>query len=503
MKKSENISIDVIATSDMHSYFLNGPDGSNIYRAGTYVNRVRENNPNVILLDSGGSLAGSLAAYYYAIVAPYKRHPMIKLMNAMHYDASGISPNEFKFGLPFFSRSIALSRFPWLSANIEYQRTKEPYFSTPYTIKTISGVKIAIVGLTSDGLMKREHFEMESDVSMAKTMLTAKRWIRYIHESESPDFLIVIYHGGLNQLSQKPREHEQEVNEAEKIIQNLGVIDLLITGHQHQTYIGRDNETLYVQAGQNAEQLVHVNVNFKKHTTSYEVDFVNSEIVDLNQYPEDSTLLTTTYYDRKAVEHWMDEIISEQVGDLTVDGLEDVVTRPHPFIQLLHDSIQREHAFDISCVHLPCNGERGLSGQVTNQDIFEAYPHPDVPIDITVKGADIKQILEYSYGHLEFSDGELSLTIIDETLCTFCQGVEYDVDMTQPPNHRVTLHNINLDHMYRVVMTDYCYRNYQQILDTAIIHHTDKNTMGERIAQQLQDDEYQLEHKQTFKVKLK
>ena len=37
----------------MHSYFLNGPDGSNIYRAGTYVNRVRENNPNVILLDSG------------------------------------------------------------------------------------------------------------------------------------------------------------------------------------------------------------------------------------------------------------------------------------------------------------------------------------------------------------------------------------------------------------------------------------------------------------------
>ena len=81
----------------------------------------------------------------------------------------------------------------------------------------------------------------------------------------------MIYHGGLNQLSQKPREHEQEVNEAEKIIQNLGVIDLLITGHQHQTYIGRDNETLYVQAGQNAEQLVHVNVNFKniRHPTKW------------------------------------------------------------------------------------------------------------------------------------------------------------------------------------------------------------------------------------------
>ena len=72
-------------------------------------------------------MAGSLAAFYYAVVAPYKRHPMIKLMNAMQYDASGISPNEFKFGL-FLTRSVALSRFPWLSANIEYTVTREPFF---------------------------------------------------------------------------------------------------------------------------------------------------------------------------------------------------------------------------------------------------------------------------------------------------------------------------------------------------------------------------------------
>lgn len=110
MEKNENKIVDVIATSDMHSHFLNGDYGSNIYRAGTYVNEARKNNENVILLDSGGSLAGSLAAFYYAVVAPYKRHPMIKLMNAMQYDASGISPNEFKFGLSFLTRSVALSR---------------------------------------------------------------------------------------------------------------------------------------------------------------------------------------------------------------------------------------------------------------------------------------------------------------------------------------------------------------------------------------------------------
>ena len=151
--KNENITVDVIATSDMHSHFLNGDYGSNIYRAGTYVKDARKQNKHVILLDSGGSLAGSLAAFYYAVVALISVTPMIKLMNAMQYDASGISPNEFKFFV-ILNAFSCVSRFPWLSANIEYTVTREPYFSTPYTIKNYDDLKIAIVGLTADGLMK-------------------------------------------------------------------------------------------------------------------------------------------------------------------------------------------------------------------------------------------------------------------------------------------------------------------------------------------------------------
>ncbi|MEB6242255.1 bifunctional metallophosphatase/5'-nucleotidase [Staphylococcus gallinarum] len=500
MKQSEKIAIDVITTSDMHSHFLNGDNGSNIYRAGTYVNKVRNENKHVILLDSGGTLAGSLGAFYYALVAPYKRHPMIKLMNAMQYDASGISPNEFKFGLSFFSRSIALSRFPWLSANIEYQQTREPYFSTPYTIKQIEGVKIAIVGLTSDGLMEREHFEMEEDVQIEKTLLSSKRWIRYIHETEMPDFLIVIYHGGLNQLNKSGKEREEKVNEAEKIMQTLGVIDLLITGHQHQTFIGRDDQTLYVQAGQNAEQLIHVNINFKKRTSSYELENVDSHIVDLNEYEEDEHLLHLTHYDRKAVEYWSTETLTNQGVNVTVDGLADVICKPHKFTQLLHDSIRLKYNYDISCVHLPTNGESGLTESVTNGSLYYAYPHPDVPVDLTLKGQHIKDILEYGYSHIEFSDGKLSLTIIDETLCTFWQGVDYTIDMNAKPFDRVTLNNIKLDHVYRVSMTDYCYRNYRQYLENAVIHDTGDVTMFELISKNLKDETYTIKQQQTFNV---
>ena len=52
LEKNEHINIDILATSDMHSHFMNGDFGSNIYRAGTYV-KILENNDKVILLDSG------------------------------------------------------------------------------------------------------------------------------------------------------------------------------------------------------------------------------------------------------------------------------------------------------------------------------------------------------------------------------------------------------------------------------------------------------------------
>ena len=37
-------------------------------------------------------------------------------------------------------------------------------------------------------------------------------------------------------------------------MEELGVIDLMITAHQHQTIVGQDHETYYVQAGQDAKR---------------------------------------------------------------------------------------------------------------------------------------------------------------------------------------------------------------------------------------------------------
>ena len=96
-------------------------------------------------------------------------------------------------------------------------------------------------------------------------------------------------------------------------------------------------------------------------------------MIDLNEYEEDQELLDLTFYDRKAVAYWSQEIISDKGLMLSVNGLQDLVCQTHPFSQLLHDAIHLAFDNDITCVHVPMNGEKGLSGQIRNEDLYHAY----------------------------------------------------------------------------------------------------------------------------------
>lgn len=479
MRQYEELRLNILATSDIHSHILNDDAGSHIYRAGTYVSEIRAREPHVLLLDNGGSLAGNIVAFYYALIAPHKRHPMIKVMNALEYDASGVSADEFKFGLDFLNRSIALSRFPWLSANIEYAMTHEPYFSTPYNIHKIKDLRIAVIGLTSETLVKNQNVEMEKDIAIERAIVSAKRWIRYIYEAEAPDFLIVLYHGGVLTSQQLDQVHTDEM------LKNIGIVDLFITGHQQTTTIENADGTLVVRAGQNGEHLVHVEVTFRRRQSSYETIDINSTIVTLSQYDEHEALLDLTKYDRKAVQTWKNKTIDGLHLDARFTMFKELIEYPHPFIELLHESIHHDYPTDITCVHLPLPSSKGCVTPLNYEDVFHVYPHPDHLIDITLSGEVIKMLIEKSVAYLHVENGTLTLNGIDPTHFLFWRGFDFTVDVSKPVNHRVIQISLKQDYTYRVMMTDYCFRHYRQYLEHVPMHHVSKISMPELLMKRL------------------
>lgn len=480
MRQNDEVRIQILATSDMHSRILEGEEGAYIYRAGTYINDVRTHYQNVLLLDNGGSLAGSIVSFYYAIIAPYKRHAMIKLMNALNYDASGISANDFKFGLDFLNRSVALSRFPWLSANITYAMTKEPYFSTPYLVKTFDGVRVAVVGLTSDKMVRHENIEMEQDIAVEHAVTASKRWIRYIHEVAEPDFLIVLYHG--DRTRERHTVEGDVENQAQAIVKEAGIVDLIITGHQYETMSDYEGRTAFVQAGQNSEQLIHIDVKFRKRRNTNELLAITPKIVELESYEESQDLLKMTHYDRKAIRKWSNEAIESKNFQFSYPSFSVLLQERHPFIQLLSDAMQYAIPNDITCVHVPLPTSVDLEGNVVHQDIYHTYPHPDKPLDIALSGADIKKLIEYSATKLIVDHQQVTIDAQqDPTLYQFWTGFDYTIDMSRPKHQRVVAFGLNETHSYRVTMTDYCYRHYRQQLKGVTIHQSAAMTMPELI----------------------
>lgn len=483
MRQNEEICLHILATSDIHSHILNGEEGAQLYRAGTYVSEVRSREEHVLLLDNGGSLAGSIVAFYYAIIAPHKRHPMIKMMNALDYDASGVSADEFKFGLDFLNRSVALSRFPWLSANIEYAMTHEPYFSTPYIIHKIKDLRIAVIGLTSESLVKNENIEMEKDIAIERATISAKRWIRYIYEAEAPDFLIVLFHGGVS-TSQRNEKANTDAY-AHEILNNIGIVDLFITGHQRTTTLEHEDGTLFVRAGHNGEHLVHVEVTFRRRQSSYETLTIQPTIVALSEYEEHAELLEMTKYDRKAVQKWQNEIIEGVQVDARFSDFHVLLVSAHPFIQLLHESMTLHHENIISCVHLPLPTSHGFKTPIQHKTVYETYPHPDQLIDLTLEGRTIKTLIEKSVAYVQVNEGKLELFHIDPTHFLFWKGFDFTVDLSKPVNQRVTQLSLRPDYTYRVIMTDYCYRHYRQYIDTVPIHGVSQVSMTECLIERL------------------
>lgn len=101
---------------------------------------------NTLILSGGDMWTGP------AISTWFEGESMVEVMNAMGYDAAAVGNHEFDFGLDDLKARASQSDFPYLSANLRYSSngtTPVDLGIHPYTIITVSGIQVGLVGLTS------------------------------------------------------------------------------------------------------------------------------------------------------------------------------------------------------------------------------------------------------------------------------------------------------------------------------------------------------------------
>lgn len=112
------VHLTLLGTTDLHGniepfdYYANKPAQLGLAKIATLIHRVRAEQPNVMLLDSGDTIQGTPLAYYFARKDTDRPNPMMLAMNALGYDAAAVGNHEFNFGMDVLMESETRSALP-------------------------------------------------------------------------------------------------------------------------------------------------------------------------------------------------------------------------------------------------------------------------------------------------------------------------------------------------------------------------------------------------------
>ena len=98
---------------------------------------------------------------------------MMLAMNALRYDAMAVGNHEFNFGLKNLERARADAAFPWIAANIDVAPGGRERPFAPYIVKTLGGVKVAVIGVTTPAVPTWEEPEQ---LGLTVSGRRARRW---------------------------------------------------------------------------------------------------------------------------------------------------------------------------------------------------------------------------------------------------------------------------------------------------------------------------------------
>ncbi len=250
----------ILHTNDTHSQIEPLSSGNykglaGVVRREKYINQVRAENKNVILLDAGDFSQGTP---YFTL---FRGDVEIELMNALKVDVATFGNHEFDNGQEELARRIKMASFPVVNANYDLKGTPLDGLIAPYAIIERGGKRIGVIGLSVRlaglvspnrlGNMKYEH-----------PYKIVNRLARRLRNREKCDLVILLSHCGYNGgKEQNPTD--------EMIAKNTEGVDIIIGGHSH-TFIKKPmlvesktgKKVMIVQAGAKGEEVGRIDIWF-------------------------------------------------------------------------------------------------------------------------------------------------------------------------------------------------------------------------------------------------
>ncbi|HHF0553823.1 TPA: bifunctional UDP-sugar hydrolase/5'-nucleotidase UshA [Vibrio antiquarius] len=157
--------------------------------------------------------------------------PDFKGMSKIGYDAMALGNHEFDNPLDVLFKQQEWANFPMLSANIYDKSTGKRLFQ-PYAMFKKQGIKIAVIGLTTEDTAKLGNPEFIEQIDFRDPKEEAKKLIAELKETEYPDLIFAVTHMGHYENGNRGINAPGDVALARYL--NEGDLDMIVGGHSQE-----------------------------------------------------------------------------------------------------------------------------------------------------------------------------------------------------------------------------------------------------------------------------
>lgn len=365
--------VTLLVFSDI--YEMAGVDGRGGFArvAGT-IAAERTRGGCTILAHAGDTLSPSLMS------GIDKGAHIIEMTNRIAPDVFVPGNHEFDFGEEIFRQRMSEARFPLLAANLR-QASGEllPGFADNKIIEC-DGVRVGVFGLTDDEAVRRSS---PGSLKVGPAIATAKEQAGKLRAAGADIVVLVAHTAWQDDLR----------------LAGLGVIDVVLSGHDHNLWVGYDGKAVIAESQSDGLNVVAVDLSVTvkedngARKVSWRPGFRVLDTADATPDAEMQKLIDA--YQAKLSEE-LDTVIGTTA--VALDSRKASVRNGETAIgNFIADAFREATGADIAIVNGgSIRGDRQYeAGQkITRKDIRKELPFSDKVVVVEMTGADLREALE-------------------------------------------------------------------------------------------------------------
>jgi 5'-nucleotidase len=258
--------IIILHTNDVHSHIDPFPANHNKFPSqggfaarSAMIQKIRQKNEHVLLLDSGDIFQGTPYFNYYG------GRLELELMTRMGYDAATMGNHEFDNGVAHLSKKIKQAGFPFINSNYDVKETALEHLISPWKIIQKGNIKIGLIGLgiQPDGLIAPSNF---GEIKYLDPIIKGETTAALLKHDKKCNMVIALSHLGLKMDGQP-----DDIT----LARETKNIDMILGGHTH-TFLEKPMEEINLaghkvtihQSGWAGVKMEQISVIFEKGKTT-------------------------------------------------------------------------------------------------------------------------------------------------------------------------------------------------------------------------------------------